>query len=264
MYYGITDLAEILGITTSAIRFFEEEHLISAGKTDNGRRYYTEEDVFRLLSYTKYRSMGIPMKTIVHQFSGEENNWAIIRKRVEDSKENSIKKAEYYRQLSENIERHLKGIKLIGNLLGKYEFEKCPACIIMQDDGCGWLSKKRRNQEAVRLLVSDMPEVQLAVLQQDDGDPDFGYMVPQDSKVIAEVCAKLRQTVIRPVSCIHTVVKALEDFSFHPQKVFDEIKAYADRREFIPNGKAWGNILLVEVEKEQHLHPYVELWLPII
>ena len=57
MHYGITDIAKMLGITTSAIRYFEKEQLISAGKEKNGHRYYDEEDVFRLLSYMKYRSM---------------------------------------------------------------------------------------------------------------------------------------------------------------------------------------------------------------
>ena len=52
MKCGITDIARILGITTSAIRYFEKEHLINVGKEKNGHRYYNEEDVFRVLSYT--------------------------------------------------------------------------------------------------------------------------------------------------------------------------------------------------------------------
>lgn len=72
MKCGITDIARILGITTSAIRYFEKEHLINVGKEKNGHRYYNEEDVFRLLSYTKYRSMEIPMKQIVRSSAAKK------------------------------------------------------------------------------------------------------------------------------------------------------------------------------------------------
>ena len=36
MKCGITDIARILGITTSAIRYFEKEHLINVGKRRTG------------------------------------------------------------------------------------------------------------------------------------------------------------------------------------------------------------------------------------
>ena len=40
MKCGITDIARILGITTSAIRYFEKEHLINVGKEKNGHRFF--------------------------------------------------------------------------------------------------------------------------------------------------------------------------------------------------------------------------------
>ncbi|MCR8743952.1 MerR family transcriptional regulator [Romboutsia lituseburensis] len=69
MKYGITDLAEILGITTSAIHYFEKQNLIKVNKEKNGHRFYNVIDIFRLLSYTKYRHMEFPMKRIIKQFS---------------------------------------------------------------------------------------------------------------------------------------------------------------------------------------------------
>ena len=144
MKYGITDLAEILGITTSAIRYFEKEHLINAGKEKNGHRYYNEEDVFRLLSYTKYRTMDIPMKQIVRQFSGEENDWKRIREREQSARDKALEKAEYYSKLAENIQRQIVSINLIENLEGRYEFEKSPARI--KDAGGSARRDRHKNQ----------------------------------------------------------------------------------------------------------------------
>ena len=55
MKCGITDIARILGITTSAIRYFEKEHLINVGKEKNGHRYYNE-GMYSGFFPTKYRS----------------------------------------------------------------------------------------------------------------------------------------------------------------------------------------------------------------
>jgi DNA-binding transcriptional MerR regulator len=75
MKYSVKDLSNILGIATSAIHFFEKENLIKVSKEKNGWRYYNVVDVFRLLSYTKYKNMEMPMKAIVKQFNGEESSY---------------------------------------------------------------------------------------------------------------------------------------------------------------------------------------------
>ena len=59
MKFGITDVAKMLGLTTSAIHYFEKQNRIRVDKDKNGHRYYNVVDVFRLLSYRKYRSMEI-------------------------------------------------------------------------------------------------------------------------------------------------------------------------------------------------------------
>lgn len=261
MRYGITDLAEMLGITTSAIRYFEKEQLIWSRKDRSGRRNYDEEDVFRLLSYTKYRSMDIPMKEIVHQFSGRENDWKSILDREQAAKERVLEKAEYYRMLAGFIDEHIRHISLIGPLLDRYEFNKSPAMILMQDKECGWLSSDRSSQRIVRQWVDHMPEVQLAVVH--DAAVPFGYMISAESETRKQLPMKLNVEMIESASCLHTVVKAPEDFAYHPDKAFDKPMQYALSRGLKPEGRAWGQILLVEVEEGQRLHTYVELWIPV-
>lgn len=264
MKYGITDLAEILGITTSAIRYFEKEHLINAGKEKNGHRYYNEEDVFRLLSYTKYRAMDIPMKKIIHQFSGSENSWERILEREVNAREEALKKADYYRQLADSIERQVQSIRRIERLEGKYEFEKSPAIILMQDEGCGWLSKNRKSQQSVRQWVARMPEVCLcAVKKEKEEDADFGYFIPGESRLKTKLPMDLNVRTLPAALSVHTIVKAPEDFAFRPQDIFDRAWTYARGRGFMPAGRAWGQILLVEVEEGPKLHTYVELWIPV-
>lgn len=263
MRYSITDLAEILGCTTSAIHYFEKENLIKVEKGENGHRYYNVVDVFRLLSYTKYRSMEMPMKTIITQFGGEENNYKFIEEREKTYQLEALKKAKYYMGLADAIEEHLVSIGRIEELLNKYEFAQSPEVTIMCDDECGWLSKNRSSQRIIREWVKAMPIVQLGVIDSRMGMSSFGYLV--DTKKLEELDLPqgLYTKQLKSTSCIHTIVVADEDFTQHPQKVFKKASEYAIKKGLEIGEIALGKILLVEVEKGAKLHPYIELWISI-
>ncbi len=49
MKYSVKDLSNILGITTSAIHFFEKENLIKANKEKNGWRYDWEFPIIKVV-----------------------------------------------------------------------------------------------------------------------------------------------------------------------------------------------------------------------
>lgn len=263
MRYSIKDLAEILGCTTSAIHYFEKENLIHVEKEENGHRYYNVVDVFRLLSYTKYRTMEIPMKTIVKQFGGSENSYNLIEQREEYYKEKALEKAKYYTELANAIEEHLESIRKIDKLLNKYEFAQSPEKIIMSDEECGWISKNRESQKIVQKWVKAMPNVQLAVLHSKTGLNNFGYLVSKEKAEKLNLPQNLNYKIFEQTSCLHTIVIANEDFAENPQSVFEEAITYANSRNLEVGDMIWGKILLVEVEKEAKLHPYVELWIPI-
>lgn len=263
MKYSIKDLAEILGCTTSAIHYFEKEDLIHVQKEENGHRFYNVVDVFRLLSYTKYRTMEIPMKTIVKQFGGEENNYHIIEQREQYYKEKALEKARYYAELAEAIEEHLVSIRKIDSLLGTYEFAQSPEQIVMSYGECGWISKNRDSQKLIQKWVHAMPHVQLAVLYNKIGLSDFGYIVSKKKSEELNLPQALNCKLLEQTSCLHTIVTADEDFADNPQKVFEKAILYAKSRGLEVEEQIWGKILLVEVEKGAKLHPYVELWIPI-
>lgn len=53
--YKIGDVARLLGLTTQALRFYEQEGVIVPQKSENGTRYFTVAEIVRLLSFKKYR-----------------------------------------------------------------------------------------------------------------------------------------------------------------------------------------------------------------
>ncbi|SKC76843.1 MerR family transcriptional regulator [Maledivibacter halophilus] len=263
MRYSISDLAEILGCTTSAIHYYEKEHLIEVEKGKNGHRYYNVVDIFRLLSYAKYRSMEIPMKTIITQFGGEENNYKLIEERETKYKLEALKKAKYYMNLADAIEEHLVSIRKIEQLLNQYEFAQSPEVTIMCDDECGWLSKNRNSQKIIYEWVKAMPVVQLGVMDARMGMSNFGYLVKTKKLKELKLPMDLYTKQLKSTSCLHTIVVADGDFTQQPQKVFEKPFEYAKDKGLKLGEVAWGKILLVEVEKGAKLHPYIELWISL-
>lgn len=264
MKYSVKDLSNILGITTSAIHFFEKENLIKVSKEKNGWRYYNVVDVFRLLSYTKYKNMEMPMKAIVKQFNGEESSYLSTKDRMEEYKKKAEEKSRYYKELADSIEENLKSVRIINELLNKYEFVKSPEILMLYDDECGWISRNRRAQNMVRQCVKAMPIVQLGVIKHRDSNIcNFGYMVLDKHIEKFNISLDLHIKSLKGTSCLHTIQIVDDELTTNPEITFKRAEEYAESRGFEIIGDMVGKILLVDVEKPAKLHTYIEIWIPI-
>ena len=62
--YMIKKASEISGISVRMLHHYDEIGLLSPQKSDNGYRYYTEEDMAYLQTILSYRYLGFPLKQI--------------------------------------------------------------------------------------------------------------------------------------------------------------------------------------------------------
>lgn len=62
----INEAAEKVGMTKRAIKYYEEQGLLTVSKDENGYRNYTEEDIRILKNVSLYRKLGIGIKDIRH------------------------------------------------------------------------------------------------------------------------------------------------------------------------------------------------------
>lgn len=264
MKYSVSDVASILGLTASAVRYYEKEDLLSVEKDEQGHRYYDVSDVFRLLSYTKYRSMGFSLKTVVKQFSGAENDRKLIVQRLEEAKAAAEAEALRSQLLAETIGEHLEAARRIDGLLNRYEFDKCPPQLLLHDEENGWISKNRKAQKVAQKWVKAMPITRLAVLlkTRESGSAVFGYSVHPQMAEALELPTDLHVQKIERLSCLHTIRSTDDRFSYDPGIVFTEPLAFAEKRGLAVSGPPWGHILLVETAPDT-LRPYVEIWIPV-
>ncbi len=108
-----------------------------------------------------------------------------------------------------------------------------------------------------------MPQVHLAVFHKSMGMSDFGYIIPPEKRQLLNLPLKLNHKRIPARSCLHTIMIADENFSYNPQPVFQKAIDYARSRHLEVGSMIWGEIILVEVEEQAKLHPYIELWISI-
>ncbi|WP_153884755.1 MerR family transcriptional regulator, partial [Clostridioides difficile] len=65
MKYSITDVSKITKISSSAIRFYEEKGLLlPINRKPSGVRYFSEEDVERLIFIKELKNTGLSIKDI--------------------------------------------------------------------------------------------------------------------------------------------------------------------------------------------------------
>lgn len=71
--YKIGEVARLLGLTTQALRFYEQEGVVTPKKSENGTRYYDEDQLILLLSFKKYRQADFSVQDIVTHFFKEDD-----------------------------------------------------------------------------------------------------------------------------------------------------------------------------------------------
>lgn len=67
-HYKIGDIAKLLGLSTQALRFYEQESVIIPQKSENGTRFFSVSDVIRLLGFKKYKLSEFSVQDVASHF----------------------------------------------------------------------------------------------------------------------------------------------------------------------------------------------------
>ena len=71
--YLIGDVAQMVGLSRDALRFYEKKGIIRADKKENGYRYYSEADIYRLMYILYHRKMNTSLEEIGGLMSGQNS-----------------------------------------------------------------------------------------------------------------------------------------------------------------------------------------------
>ena len=62
--YRIGEIAKLSGLSLRTIRYYEEEGLIKASRTDGGQRWYRDEDLVYLRRIIELKGLGFSLSEI--------------------------------------------------------------------------------------------------------------------------------------------------------------------------------------------------------
>lgn len=87
--YRIGDVANLMGLSRDTLRYYEKRGILSSKKEENGYRYYTEEDIYRLFSILYQRKMDIGLDDLEQIWSQDlsvSSLSQIMKNRMEEEK----------------------------------------------------------------------------------------------------------------------------------------------------------------------------------
>lgn len=259
MKYLIGDVARTLGLTPGALHYFEREGVISPEKEESGRRLYSEQDVFRLMSYKKYRAMGIPVKEIAAQFAPGGDGLPEIARRLTQRREASAERERHYRAVQRGIAWFEEAIARIPTHLDRFDVCSSPDVHLLCNAKDGLVPQGQAAQERTQAWLQRMPETRLSVVLDMDGRASFCQAVEDNPPVEDEGTAEVLR--LAPMISLHTVACVSSAFFEAPGIAFDGALAFLAAHGFTRAGDALGHVIVVDCRGSLQ-QVYVELWMP--
>ena len=71
--YLIGDVANLMGLSRDTLRYYEKRGILSSQRGENGYRYYTDQDISRLISILYQRKMDIGLRDMETLWSSENS-----------------------------------------------------------------------------------------------------------------------------------------------------------------------------------------------
>jgi len=246
--YSIGDVSRMLGLTTSALHFYEKEGIIDTPKVESGRRYYMEADVTRLISAKKYRAMGVSVREIAAQFSSDGMTGGQVLARMREKREEAAQLVRQYAGLVCDIDRLIDLGTHALEAPGVVDIRKTEDMICFCASSGGRIPLDKEEQRIAQHWLEAMPAVSLAICREQTGKKAVSSLIipagrAQDFGITADGRVS---RVIPGGMALHAVVACGEEQYDDPDVIFRPLLTFADEHRFVQKGTMWGSMLFVD------------------
>lgn len=262
MKYAIGDVARTLGLTPAALHFFEKEGVIAPMKGDASHRTYGAEEVIRLASYKKYRSMEMPLKEIARQFSPDGDTCAQIAGKLARRRAEALLTARRYARIAREIDWFEQAISRGKDAVGRIDLAPMPPCYALTVGRDGFISRDRQEQERVVAWLEQMPATRISVFGEEDGAARFGYTAGLESARELGLDHTPGAVRMEAALALHAFLKLPFAYFDRPAMAFETLRIYMKERGFRQAGTAIGVSLCVECRGDTR-DTLLEAWMPI-
>ncbi len=266
MRYKIGDVANILGISTDLIRYYEEKGVVSPRKDPhNNYRYYDAWDINFLIDCVWYKNFGFGIDHIAHLLS--DSSFDELLGELDDKSAELERTIRHQQLLLQRLRRQCEIVADIRSYMGRCDicYSDDIACYLNRHNG--EYTSSPEIQSVSRKWLEYMPfakryfEVPLQQLR--FGGEDYYWGLSLDYHYIEEFGLTVRAPVkrVKPRLCVHSAFISSGKNEFTPHHI-DFMVDYARDHGYTICGPAHGNLVCSVLENDQPTG-YFEAWLPI-
>lgn len=261
--YLIGDVARMVGLSRDALRFYEKKGVISARKKANGYRYYSEDDIYKLMCILYHRKMNTSLEELEGLMSGR-NSLPVIRENIRQRRAQARAEILRHQQILTRLDLVEQDMGRIEECLDRCSVRRFPAAYVMGH--CASLQEGLR--EWFR-LSSEVPGLDMTYfyniffymdrklmnqgtdllfykhLESEMGDVFDGTGYPQTEEA----------------ECIYMVVQS--DYTLPNLETIEKMAVWGRRRGMELQGKIYSNNMTSFFEKEKATY-CLELYMPIV
>ena len=265
MRYSIGDVSRVLGMTTSALHYYEKEGVIDTPKEESGRRYYEDADVMRLISAKKYRSMGVSLHDIAVQFASDGMTGEQVIARMHEKRLEAALEAARYAALEADIARLIARSEAGLSAEGAVDVRPAEDMLMLRGTKGALVPRDHEEQRLARAWLDAMPAVSLSIARRSGEErADFALMIPRAQGEARGFAPDGRAVTLLPGGmAVHAVAVCGEEQYEQPEVIFRPILAFAREHRFQPAGPLWGCMLLVDCSGGRRRH-YYDTYMPVL
>lgn len=256
MRYSIGDVSRMLGMTTSALHFYEKEGIIDTPKVESGWRYYQEADICRLISAKKYRAMGVPVRDIARQFSPDGMTGAQVIARMKEKRDEAALAARQYAGLAQDIDRLIAHGEEGLLSTDAVDIRRAEDMIYFRSSSGGRIPLDKGEQAVAKRWLEAMPAVSLSICREMEDEQAAPSLIVSARRA-ADYGLEADGRVTRRIPggmALHAVVACGEEQYDEPDVIFKPILAFAREHRFAQKGMMWGSMLFVDCSGGMRRH----------
>lgn len=246
--YSIGDVSRVLGMTTSALHFYEKEGIIDTPKVESGWRYYQEADINRLISAKKYRAMGVPVREIARQFSADGMTGKQVLSRMKEKRDEAALAARQYAGLAQDIEDLIAHSEEGLLRTDAVDVRRTEDMIYFRSRSGGRIPLDKGEQALAKRWLDAVPAVGLSICREPGEERAVSSLIISARRA-ADCGLTAEDGVARRIPggmALHAVVTCGEEQYDEPDVIFRPILTFAREHRFEQKGTMWGRMLLVD------------------
>jgi len=264
--YSIGTMANLLGISAEAIRYYESKNIIRPIRDpETGYRYYNTWDFHMLLRARHYQNYGFSLEEVADLFRSQD--LLVIRDQMKAQEESIQREIVRQMNLLKRIRQSQEMLLDAQDSIGQYRIQQRPGIYRMNTQKNYTLFKDKKDLELVSQWTEKEPFVYSCALfyeenvRQGIGDFEFGLGLNEEYAPFLEVEKTEKVQYYPPCLCVHTCVPSRSGKYLSVENLKEGLE-YLRKNNLELKGDVVTQVVCMTKPEEEYFNWHI-VWFPI-